>query len=131
MTTTTRKPSDDRHEVQRCRVPEPAQRGADPGDQARRVALGAGRPGPCQDRACLVADAADRHDDLGVLGVVLDLGAQPLHVDVDQAGVAGVAVAPDLLEQHLAREDLPGLAGERDEQVELQRRQRERRRRRA
>ena len=34
-----------------------------------------------------------------------------------------MAVAPDLLQQHLAGEDLARLAGERDQQVELQRRQ--------
>ena len=48
-------------------------------------------------RASLVADAAHRHDDLGVLGVVLDLRAQPLDVDVDEPGVGGVAVAPPQL----------------------------------
>src|SRR5580765_5730752 len=72
-------------------------------------------------RACLVADTADRHDDLGVLGVLLALRAQPLHVHVDQPGVRGVPVAPDLLEQDLAGEDLPRLAGQRDQQVELER----------
>src|SRR5699024_4141201 len=41
-----------------------------------------------------VADAADGHDDLRVLRVVLDLRAQPLDVDVDQSGVGAVAVAP-------------------------------------
>ena len=71
--------------------------------------------------AGLVADAADGQHDLGVLRVGLDLGAQPLHVDVDQPGVGGVAVAPDLLEQHLAGEHLPGLAGQADQQVELER----------
>ena len=62
-------------------------------------------------RARLVADTAHRHHDLGVLGVLLDLRAQPLHVHVDQPGVRGVPVAPDLLEQHLPGEDLPRLAG--------------------
>ena len=58
-----------------------------------------------------------------MLGIVLDLGAQPLHVDVDQAGVGGVLVAPHLLEELIAGEDLPGGAGERDQQVELEGRQ--------
>src|ERR1700755_983058 len=62
-------------------------------------------------RACLVADTADRHDDLGVLGVLLDLRAQALHVHVDQPGVRGVPVAPDLLEPDLAGEGLPRRAG--------------------
>ena len=78
-----------------------------------------------------VAHAAHGDDDLGPLGVLLDLGAQPLDVDVDEAGVTGVAVAPHLLEQHLAGEDLPRLARERDEEVELERGQAERLARRA
>ena len=57
---------------------------------------------------------------------MFDLGAQSLHVDVDETGVTGVAVAPHLLQQHLAGEDLPRLARERDQQVELQRGERER-----
>src|SRR5436309_2711867 len=38
----------------------------------------------------------------------------------------GVAVAPDLLEQRLAGEDVPGAPGKGHEQVEFQRRQRQR-----
>src|SRR6516225_9274540 len=72
-------------------------------------------------RTCLVTDTAYGHNDLGVLGILLDLGPQPLNVHVDQPGVRRVPVAPDLLEQHLPGEDLPGLAGQRDQQVELQR----------
>ena len=56
-----------------------------------------------------------------MLGIVLDLGAQPLHVDVDQAGVGGVLVAPHLLQQGLAAEHLHRLAGQGHEEVELQR----------
>lgn len=55
---------------------------------------------------------------------MLDLAAQALHVHVDQSGVAGVPVAPDLLEEHLTGEHLPGLAGQGDE-VELERGERE------
>ena len=47
-----------------------------------------------------------------------DLRAQSLDVHVDQAGVGGVAVAPHLLQQYLTGEDLAGLAGQRDQQVE-------------
>src|SRR4051794_11859687 len=57
--------------------------------------------------ARLVADATHGPDDLGLLGVVLDLRAEPLHMDVDQPGVGGVPVPPDLLEQDLAGEHLP------------------------
>ena len=110
-------------------VEQPAPRaGAAPSRPARpgpRVRSGPRAP-LISGRARLVPDAAHGHDDLGVLGVVLDLRAQPLDVDVDEPGVTGVAVAPDLLEQHLAGEDLPRLAREGDEQVELERRQRER-----
>ena len=101
----------------------------------RAAPLGGLRPRRSDGRrvtadARLVADAADGHDDLGSLRVLLDLGAQPLHVHVDQPGVGGVPVAPDLLQQHLAGEHLARLAGQRDQQVELQRGQRDRRRRR-
>src|SRR5215475_2140950 len=73
----------------------------------------------------LVADASHSHDDLGPLRVTLNFRPQPLHVHVDQAGVGRMPVAPDLLEQHLAGEHLPGLAGEGDQKVELQRRERD------
>src|SRR5882757_6854788 len=74
----------------------------------------------------LVPDSPDRHHDLRTLGVLLDLRAQPLHMDVDQPGVGGVPITPDLLQQHLAGEHLPRLAGKRHQQVELQRRQSDR-----
>src|ERR1700712_109402 len=67
-------------------------------------------------RSRLVADPSHGDHDRGVLRVDLDLGPQPLDVDVDQPGVGGVAVPPDLLEQDLAR-----VLGQADEQVELQR----------
>ena len=50
--------------------------------------------------------------------VGLDLAAQPVHVDVHGAGLAGVVVAPDVLEQLVAREDLAGMAEQEGEQVE-------------
>src|SRR4029079_13283860 len=40
-------------------------------------------------------------------------------VDVDGARIAVRGVAPDVLEQHLAREDPPRRAGERGEDLEL------------
>src|SRR4051812_118098 len=84
------------------------------------VVLTAGS-GPARSwRTGLVADAADGQHDLRLLGVALDLGPQALDVHVDQPGVRGVPIAPDLLQQQLAGEHLPGLAGQRDEQVELE-----------
>src|SRR5215469_17903862 len=69
----------------------------------------------------LVSDAADRHHDLRTLRVLLDLGSQPLHVNVDEPGVCRVPVAPYLLEQDLPGKYLPRLASQGDQQVELQR----------
>src|SRR6478735_9473209 len=50
------------------------------------------------DRAGPVAHAADRRDDPGVVGVDFDLGTKALHVDVHEARVGLVVIAPDLLE---------------------------------
>src|SRR5438874_4615099 len=80
-----------------------------------------GRVTACSWRAGFVPDAAHRQHHLGPFRVALDLGPKSLHVDVNEPGVGRVPVAPDLLEQHLAGEHLPRLAGQRDEQVELQR----------
>ena len=51
------------------------------------------------------------------------LGAQPADVDVDGAGVAGVAVAPDPGEQLLAGEHAAGAGGQELQQLELLARQ--------
>ena len=51
-------------------------------------------------------------------GVLLDLRAQPVDVDVDGPGLARVVVAPHVLEQLVAREDLAGVADEEREQLE-------------
>ena len=62
-----------------------------------------------------VADAADGLDGVADGGGVFELGAQVADVDVDGAGVAVVLVAPDALEQFVARK---GAAGVRDEQLQ-------------
>lgn len=62
-----------------------------------------------------VADAADGLDGVADGRVVFELGAQVADVDVDGAGVAVVLVAPDALEQFVARE---GAAGVRDEELQ-------------
>src|SRR5690625_5320465 len=69
-------------------------------------------PRPSGGAPGAVADPADGHHDARVLRVVLDLRAQPLDVHVDQTGVGAVAVPPDIAQQHVAGEDLPGLAGQ-------------------
>ena len=45
--------------------------------------------------AGLIANATDGQDDLRVFRIVLDLGAQTLHVHIDETGIRSVAVAPD------------------------------------
>ncbi|CRG92914.1 hypothetical protein PISL3812_09992 [Talaromyces islandicus] len=45
---------------------------------------------------------------------------------IDEPRVRGVTVAPHLFEQHFPGEDLPGLTRQRDQQIELQRGQRDR-----
>ena len=49
----------------------------------------------------------------------LHLRPQPLDGDVDEARIAQVVVAPDLVEEQLPREDLAGPAGQLGEQAEL------------
>src|SRR5262249_18414875 len=71
--------------------------------------------------AGLVPDSPDGQDDLRALRIRFDLGAESLDVDVDQPGIGCVPVAPDLLQQHLPGEHLPGLTSQGDEQVKLQR----------
>src|SRR6266542_5067713 len=66
----------------------------------------------------LVADVADRAQTLGMAGVVLDLLANPTHVDVDRALVADERVVPELLEQLLAAKDLAGVLHQEMEQRE-------------
>src|ERR1700730_18943885 len=59
----------------------------------------------------LVAHAPDGEYVLGHRGVRLDLGAQAPDVDVDEAPVAEVVVAPDPVEQLLPAQDLVGARG--------------------
>src|SRR3712207_4225020 len=68
-----------------------------------------------------VADVADRLDE-GV-ATVLELAAQAADVHVDGAGAAEVVVAPDALEQRLAREHLVRVLDEEAEQLVLLERQ--------
>ena len=66
------------------------------------VALTAGSGRRRRGRLQPVADAPHGHDELGVVGVVLDLHPQPADVGVDEAAVAEVVVAPHPLEQLVA-----------------------------
>src|SRR4051812_32015132 len=59
-------------------------------------------------------------DDMARIGSVdFDLGAQAAHMDVDQATVTEVVVAPDLVEQRLAAEHLARILRELAQQTEL------------
>src|SRR5258705_14021379 len=66
-----------------------------------------------------VAHPAHGEDVLRLLGVTLELLAQVPDVDVDRPRVAEGGVAPHALEQHVAREDPPGCARQRAEDLEL------------
>src|SRR6266516_2386464 len=67
----------------------------------------------------LVADAAHREEELGLLRVALELLAQVADVDVDRARIAVLGVPPDVLEQRLAAEHAAGAVGEGAEDLEL------------
>ena len=70
-------------------------------------------------RRDLVPDAPDGHDRRGVA----ELAAELADVDVDGARVAGEGVAPDALEQLVAREHEAAVVEQLPEQVELLRRE--------
>ena len=70
-----------------------------------------------------VARAAHRQDQLGLLGVPLDLLAQVPDMDVDRAWLAVVGAPADPLQQLPPAEDDPGIGGEEREQLELDERQ--------
>src|SRR5438477_13191185 len=67
----------------------------------------------------LVAQASNGQHVRGIGGVVLHLQAQTPDVDVDQAAVAEVSVAPHLVEQRLPAEHPPRGIGQLAQQPEL------------
>src|SRR4051794_17478522 len=79
------------------------------------------RPGGSQVE--LVAQPAHRDEVLRLAGVGLDLGPQPLHVDVEGLGVADVVGAPDAVDELAAGEHPSGVAQEHLEELELLERQ--------
>ena len=89
-------------------------------DRERQPAADAPRSsGHGAQRAGLVAGAADGLDQLRCGRIGLDLRPEPLDRDVDEPRIAEVVVAPDPVEQDVAAQDLAGVAGELDEEVEL------------
>ena len=76
-----------------------------------------GRTAPVRPGACSPGPHGDDVARVGRVG--LDLRAQPADVDVDEATVTEVAVAPDALEQHLAAEHPTGALGQLHQHAEL------------
>src|SRR5690606_15674564 len=70
------------------------------------------------ERAKAVAGAAHRVDQI-VVEVTVDLRAQPADVRLDDGGMRVEMEIPHVLQQHGARNDLPGVAHEIFEQPEL------------
>src|SRR5438270_6407777 len=75
--------------------------------------------GPVPGGRDLVADPPDGHD----RGRLTELAPELAHVDVDGARVAGEGVAPDALEQLVARQHEAAMVEELPEEVELLRRE--------
>src|SRR5262249_20377777 len=92
--------------------PEPRRSFAYCGGDTRGVALALVHLQP-------VADPPHRHDELGVVGLVLDLHPQPADVGVDEAAVAEVVVAPHPLEELVAAQHHAGMVRELAQQQEL------------
>src|SRR4249919_3046838 len=68
-----------------------------------------------------VADAVNRADEPRLGAILAQLPANARHVRIDHASTRVVAVAPDAIHQLLAAEDDAGLAGEREQDLELER----------
>src|SRR6185503_7340491 len=68
-----------------------------------------------------VADAVDRTNEPRLGAILAQLPADARHVRIDDASTRVVAVAPDAIHQLLAAEDDAGLAGEREQDLELER----------
>ena len=93
----------------------------------RRISPGWFSSSPPRRRASLFPDllapqdvpgAADRLDHLGFFWVRLDLGTQPVDVNVNRARLAGIVVAPDIGQQLFAREDLSRIAQQEGQEIE-------------
>src|SRR2546427_8414656 len=65
-----------------------------------------------------VSDATDGVDEPWRRGLLLDLAAEPVNVNVDRPGLTRVVVAPDALEELVAGEHLTGMTQQEDEQLE-------------
>src|SRR4029450_3297629 len=68
-----------------------------------------------------VADAVHRADEPRLGAILAQLPADARHVRIDDASTRVVAVPPDAIHQLLAAEDDAGVAGEREQDLELER----------
>src|SRR5438094_5197879 len=66
-----------------------------------------------------IADPGNGVDVVRLLGVALDLLAQPVDVGIDGAGLDLDLVTPDLAQQLTATDHLAGLRGQQGEEIEL------------
>src|SRR5262245_16993441 len=80
-------------------------------------------PVPSLAGAWFVPGAGSGQDDCWVTGVGPRFGEHLADAEVDRPAAPGAPLPPDLLEEHLPGEHLAGFAGQRDQQVELERRQ--------
>src|SRR5687768_6132160 len=65
-----------------------------------------------------VAHAAHRLEQSGIVRVLLDLRAQPVDMDVDGPGQAGVVGLPNVLQELVTSEHLAGVAKQEGEELE-------------
>ena len=70
-------------------------------------------------RAGLVTDASDRDNNRRIFWIVLDFGTKALYVDIHQSGICRMAISPYILQEHLARENLPGPPRQTNEEIKL------------
>src|SRR6266705_746205 len=66
-----------------------------------------------------VADATDGDDQLGLVAILFEAGAEALDVDVEGLGVAHVVEAPDAVDQHLAGQHPVAVLHQDLEELEL------------
>ena len=80
-------------------------------------------PGPSLQLHHPVPHADVGLDILGVAGVHLQLFAQSGHADAERGGIRKGGDAPNLVEDKIVGEDLPGISGQQAEQIDVYKRQ--------
>ena len=67
----------------------------------------------------------DRPDEARIVAVLAELPADPCDVRIDHTAAGVIAVAPDPIHQLISAQDHTGLAGEREQDLELERGERD------